>query len=83
MFQWLAKKIAPKAFRDAERYFRLMVHVRNDKQWLSEFPDVSEAMHRLEMIDRDYWRPLGEPHSGYRFESISAFREELRRRHPT
>lgn len=80
MLNWLARKFAPETFRNAERYRHLITHIRIDRQWLGEFPEAQEAMTRLEMLDRDHWRALAEPHSGYRFGDISGFREELRRR---
>lgn len=86
--RWLAEKLCPGAFRDAERFFWMRSNAGDLRDWCGrEFPQIGEAATWLLKSDSVRSMPLADYHEAVaakKFQSvmvdgISGFRESLRR----
>ena len=77
---WLAKKLAPEVFDQAERYHWLRGELNEAHRWLGEFPEIEALTTRLSANEQSRYRALGEavPYCRW-WGDISQFREKLRR----
>lgn len=87
--EWLARKLAPEAFEDAERYAYLQRRLDDLQQWCGfDSPEIDRAVLWARKSLRVHFMPLAEFHehcAAKRFDithvgDISQFREELRAR---
>lgn len=76
----LARWLSPSLAVRADRYWRLCQEIEESRHWLSEFKDVSCTLLRLQEMDRDHWRKLGEPSRSTMPNDIQGFRQLLRSR---
>ena len=78
---WLARRLAPAVFLNAQRYERMLSEVSYERQWLAyDFPKVGAFAERLLVSDHNHWRSLDEEPVQSRWHwNISDFREQLRR----
>jgi len=76
----IARWLAPKMAREADRYNRMFGQMITEIWWLTEFPDVCDTLQRLLDADRNHWRQMDEQHQGELPDGISEFREMLRAR---
>lgn len=76
----IARWLFPDIAKNAARYCRMRDQIRTEIWWLSEFPDVYDALRRILNSDLNYWRVLDEPNSSDIPDGISEFREMLRAR---
>lgn len=85
---WLAKKLAPEVFREADKYDYLRRRVEELRTWCGyEFPLIDKASQWAQRSTRIHFMPLDEfnrlvernEYNDIAVGDISQFREELRR----
>lgn len=85
---WLAKKLAPEVFREADKYNYLHRRVEELRTWCGyEFPLIDKAVQWAQRSTRVHFMPLDDynrlvergEYNSIAVGDISQFREELRR----
>lgn len=82
--RWIAKRLYPREFRDAEAYHWMKNEMAYDLRWLGyDFPQIEAYIDRFQKRDFNHWRGLDtKPMASKWSHDISVYREEMRKAFP-